>query len=401
MLDLNWKPYTLAKTMNRLHLFVISFFIGSVTVFAQYTDVINSNKPGFSESPYSVGKGVYQFESNVFLRNTAITSTFSKPQSLGIDLLFRTSFFLDKLELNAQLTYQKDKVAFKNIFTSQYFTSGLSNMTIGAKYLVYQQAYKDKSKEIRSWKRKNAFDLARLIPSVAVYLGMNTDFVNDIHKTGSITPKMGLLLQQNLTQDFNVITNFYYNNVGTDFAQYSYIITLTQSFSNRWSAFFENQMVFQKDQDNLDLGAGLAYLYSRNLQFNTSARLLFEGKTQGYYAGLGVSYRINKHQDPFKELDNQGGNLKETPISKYNKKQSNFFNRFLNIFRKKAKGSRTRTKKSRKTKSRKRKSGISGLFGKKKTKKNETDIEKLEREIKELDKKMKKEDKKKKKNGKN
>ena len=387
--------------MNRLHFFVISFFIGSVTVFAQYTDVINSNKPGFSESPYSVGKGVYQFESNVFLRNTAITSTFSKPQSLGIDLLFRTSFFLDKLELNAQLTYQKDKVAFKNIFTSQYFTSGLSNMTIGAKYLVYQQAYKDKSKEIRSWKRKNAFDLARLIPSVAVYLGMNTDFVNDIHKTGSITPKMGLLLQQNLTQDFNVITNFYYNNIGTDFAQYSYIITLTQSFSNRWSAFFENQMVFQKDQDNLDLGAGLAYLYSRNLQFNTSARLLFEGKTQGYYAGLGVSYRINKHQDPFKELDNQGGNLKETPISKYNKKQSNFFNRFLNIFRKKAKGSRTRTKKSRKTKSRKRKSGISGLFGKKKTKKNETDIEKLEREIKELEKKMKKEDKKKKKNGKN
>ena len=401
MLDLNWKPYTLSKTMNRLHLFVISFFIGSVTVFAQYTDVINSNKPGFSESPYSVGKGVYQFESNVFLRNTAITSTFSKPQSLGIDLLFRTSFFLDKLELNAQLTYQKDKVAFKNIFTSQYFTSGLSNMTIGAKYLVYQQAYKDKSKEIRSWKRKNAFDLARLIPSVAVYLGMNTDFVNDIHKTGSITPKMGLLLQQNLTQDFNVITNFYYNNIGTDFAQYSYIITLTQSFSNRWSAFFENQMVFQKDQDNLDLGAGLAYLYSRNLQFNTSARLLFEGKTQGYYAGLGVSYRINKHQDPFKELDNEGGNLKETPISKYNKKQSNFFNRFLNIFRKKAKGSKTRTKKSRKTKSRKRKSGISGLFGKKKTKKNETDIEKLEREIKELEKEMKKEDKKKKKNGKN
>lgn len=401
MLDLNWKPYTLSKTMNRLHLFVISFFIGSVTVFAQYTEVINSNKPGFSESPYSVGKGVYQFESNVFLRNTAITSTFSKPQSLGIDLLFRTSFFLDKLELNAQLTYQKDKVAFKNIFTSQYFTSGLSNMTIGAKYLVYQQAYKDKSKEIRSWKRKNAFDLARLIPSVAVYLGMNTDFVNDIHKTGSITPKIGLLLQQNLTQDFNVITNFYYNNIGTDFAQYSYIITLTQSFSNRWSAFFENQMVFQKDQDNLDLGAGLAYLYSRNLQFNTSARLLFEGKTQGYYAGLGVSYRINKHQDPFKELDNQGGNLKETPISKYNKKQSNFFNRFLNIFRKKAKGSRTRTKKSRKTKSRKRKSGISGLFGKKKTKKNETDIEKLEREIKELEKEMKKEDKKKKKNGKN
>ena len=386
--------------MNRLHLFIMSFFIGSVVVFAQYTDIINSNKPGFSESPYSVGKGIYQFESNIFLRNTSITNTFSKPQSLGVDILFRTSFFLDKLELNAQLTYQKDKIAFKNIFTSHYFTSGLSRMTIGAKYLVYQQTYKDKSKEIRSWKRKNAFDITRLIPSVAVYLGMNTDFVNDIHKTGSITPKVGVLLQQNLTQDFNVITNFYYDNIGTDFAQYSYIITLTQSFSNRWSAFFENQMVFQKYQDNINLGAGLAYLYSRNLQFNTSARFLFEGKTEGYYAGLGVSYRIDKHQDPFIELDNKGKALKETPISNYNKKQSNFFNRFLNIFKKKAKGSRTRSKKSRKTKSRKRRSGISGLFGKKKkeAKKNETDIEKLEREIKELEKEMEKEEKKKDKN---
>ena len=386
--------------MNRLPLFIISFFIGSVMVFAQYTEVINSNKPGFSESPYSVGKGVYQFESNIFLRNTSITTTFSKPQSLGIDMLFRTSFFLDKLELNAQLTYQKDKIAFKNIITSHYFTSGLSRMTIGAKYLVYQQTYKDKSKEIRSWKRRNAFDITRLIPSVAVYLGMNTDFVNDIHKTGSITPKVGVLLQQNLTQDFNVITNFYYDNIGTDFAQYSYIITLTQSFSNRWSAFFENQMVIQKYQNNINLGAGLAYLYNRNLQFNTSARLIFEGKTQGYYAGLGVSYRIDKHQDPFIEIDNKGKALKETPISNYNKKQSNFFNRFLNIFKKKAKSSRTRSKKSRKTKSKKRRSGISGLFGKKKkeAKKNETDIEKLEREIKELEKEMEKEEKKKGKN---
>ncbi|WP_392347940.1 transporter [uncultured Polaribacter sp.] len=378
----------------------MSFFTGSVMVFAQYTDVINSNKPGFSESPYSVGRGVYQFESNIFLRNTAINPTFSKPQSLGIDLLFRTSFFLDKLELNAQLTYQKDKIAFKNIFTSHYFTSGLSRMTIGGKYLVYQQTYKDMSKEIRSWKRKNAFDITRLIPSVAVYLGMNTDFVNDIHKTGSITPKVGILLQNNLSRNFNVITNFYYDNIGKDFAQYSYIVTLTQSFSNRWSAFFENQMVFQKYQNNINLGAGLAYLYSRNLQFNTSARFLFEGETQGYYAGLGISYRIDKHQDPFIELDNKGKALKETPISNYNKKQNNFFNRFLNIFKKKAKGSRTRSKKSRKTKSRKRRSGISGLFGKKKkeAKKNDTDIEKLEREIKELEKEMEKEEKKKGKN---
>ena len=383
--------------VSRLHLFIVFFLVGYLSVFAQYTDVINSNKPGFSESPYSVGTGVYQFESNVFFRNTSIEPTFSIPQSLGLDLMFRTSFFLEKLELNAQLTYQQDKVAFKNIFTSSYSSTGFSRMTIGAKYLVFQQEYEDKSKEVRSWKRRHAFDTKRLIPSVAVYLGMNTDFINEIHKTGSITPKVGVLLQHNLTTDFNVITNFYYDNIGSDFSEFSYIITATQNFTDQWSAFFENQTIFKEYQNNTNLGLGVAYLYSRDLQFNTSGRLLFEGKSQGFYAGLGVSYRINRHRDSYKELDDNGLELKETPISKYNKSQNGFFNRLFSIFKKKDKSTRTRPTRSRKAKTKKKSGGFLGLFGKKKpkVKKEETEIEKLEREIKEMEEEIKKEEKKK------
>jgi hypothetical protein len=76
---------------------MVFFFIGSSILFAQYTEVINSNKPGFSESPYSVGTGIYQFESNLFLRKTTTVPTFSRPQSLGVALLFRTGLFLEKL----------------------------------------------------------------------------------------------------------------------------------------------------------------------------------------------------------------------------------------------------------------------------------------------------------------
>ena len=53
------------------------------------------------ESPYSVGRGIYQFEGNLFLRNTSIEPTFSIPQSFGFDMLFRTSLLSEKLELNA------------------------------------------------------------------------------------------------------------------------------------------------------------------------------------------------------------------------------------------------------------------------------------------------------------
>lgn len=332
----------------KLNLFFVFFIFGFSSIYSQYTEVINSNKPGFSESPYSVGTGVYQFESNFFLRNTSIEPTFSLPQSYGADIFFRTSFFLEKLELNTQLTYQRDKVAFKNIFTSHYFTSGLSKMTIGAKYLLYQPTYTDKSKEVRSWRRRLAFDKKRLIPSVAVYVGMNTDFVNDIHKTGGITPKVGVLLQNNLTRDFNLITNFYYDKIGSDFSEFSYIVTATQNFSDRWSAFFENQGVFKKYQNDGNIGLGLAYLFSKDLQINTSGRMLFEGKSEGFYASVGVSYRINKHEDSYTDLDDNGKEVKDTPISRYEKSQGGFFSRIFSIFKKKDK------KKSSRKRSRKR-----------------------------------------------
>ncbi|MCL7763220.1 transporter [Polaribacter sp. Z014] len=370
-----------------LKLFITFTILVSNYTQAQYTDVINSNKPGFSESPYSVGTGVYQFETNFFYKKTSIEPTFSIPESFGADLLFRTSFFLEKLELNAQFTYQKDEVTFNNIFTSQYSTSGLSKFTIGAKYLLFQPEYTDKTKEVRSWRRRHAFDKKRFIPSVAVYLGINTDVVNDLYKTESVSPKLGVLLQQNLTNQFNVIYNLYYDKIGTDFSEISYIVTATQNFSDNWSGFIEHQGIFLKHQNNLNIGAGFAYLFNKDFQMNTSARFIKEGKSQGIYAGLGISYRIDSHYDSYTDLNDNGQQIKDTPISRYNKKQNNFFSRIFSVFKKKDKKKPIRKRSRKRISTKEKKGGFLGLFGKKK-KKEESEIEKLEREIKELEKEV-------------
>ena len=347
-LSYKFKTIFLMMRNHKSKFFIFIFLISISSIYSQYTNVINSNKPGFSESPYSVGKGVYQFESNLFWRNTSIEPTFSRPQSFGLDLLFRTSFLSEKLELNTQISYQRDEIAFKNIFTSSYFTNGFGRFTIGAKYLLFQQEYEDKTKEVRSWKRRNAFDKKRLIPSVAIYAGLNTDMVNDIYKTGSMSPKAGILLQNNLSSEFNIITNIFYDYIGTDFAEFSYIVTGTINLSDRWSTFFENQTIFQKEQTNSNLGTGLAFLYSKNLQVNASGRFLFEGKAQGFYAGFGVSYRIDRHKDSYKELDENGKEIKDTPISNYNKKQNGFFSRLFSIFTKDKSKKKTRKRVKRK-----------------------------------------------------
>ena len=279
---------------------------------AQFTEVINSNRPGFSESPFSVGNNVYQIEAGVFYRNTKIVPTFTIPESFGTRLVFRTSFFLEKLELNTNLSFQRDKVAFKNIFTSSYNATGLSEFTVGAKYLVYQPKKSDSARrEIRSWKRKFAFKWKNLIPTVAVYAGVNTNLLNNVHKIESITPKIGVFLQSELNQQLNLVTNLYYDKFGSDFAEFSYIVTGTYSYHPRWSTFIETQGIHNKYIVKNNYGIGLAYLFNRNLQLDTSARYISEGKTRGGYIGFGASYRIDKHVDDYKEIDEDGNEIKD------------------------------------------------------------------------------------------
>ncbi len=335
------------KKPKILFAFVI-LFLGFESVFGQYTDVINSNKPGFSESPYSVGTGVYQFENSLFLRNLNTENQFSVPKSFGFDMLFRTSFFLERLELNAQMSLQNDQV-FSFINPSEKMNvTGFGRFVIGAKYLIFEQKYEDKSKEVRSWVRRNAFDKKRLIPSVAVYAGVNTDFVSENYKTGSMSPKFGILLQNDLTNEFNLITNIFYDKVGTDFPEFSYIITATQNFNQRWSGFIENQTIFLENLNHINVGGGFAYLFTKNMQFNLSARYLIEGQSNGFFGSLGVSYRIDKHVDSFVNVDDNGNEISDTPISRYNKKQGNFFSRIFGSKNKNQKKStRKRTKKRR------------------------------------------------------
>ena len=202
--------------------YVLQLFV-AIPLFAQYTDVINSNRPGFSESPYSVGIGVYQLETSIFHRQfEAQTPIFSNPRATGLDLHFRMGAFDEKLEFNLTTSIQQSQFAFTNVFQSTRSEFGLGQLTIAAKYLVFKPKYQDKSKEIRSWKKRHSFDWKRWIPHVAVYGGINFGPVlDDFHARGGITPKIGVLLQNEFSHKLNVVTNIYYNYMFGDLPEFS------------------------------------------------------------------------------------------------------------------------------------------------------------------------------------
>jgi hypothetical protein len=310
------------------------------TVSAQYTGVINSNRPGFSESPYSVGNGVYQLETSIFFRKIGQTPTFSRPQATGINFLFRTSFFKEQLEINLNFTYQNAEIAFQNIFQSSYFSAGIQDLSIGAKYLIYEQEYDDKSKEVRSWKERHSFDWKRLIPSVAAYAGVHAPVGNDLfflYDEGGFSPKVGVLLQNDLTRDLNVVTNIFYDRITTEAPELSYIITATYSLNDRWSTFFENQTLSNKFRIETNLGSGIAYLWNRNLQLNSSLRLVTNGAASGFYTSFGASYRLDKHADDYVEVDEFGNPLEEYAENKGKGFFGKVWDTITGIFKKKGK----------------------------------------------------------------
>lgn len=372
--------HQLAFTMKKIIFITIIFFTASIS--AQFTELINSNRPGFSESPYGVGTKVYQLESGFFYEKTQPIPTFSRPVSSGMRFALRTSFLLEKLEFNSNVHLQRDKTYFKNIFESDTGSSlGLSKFNFGAKYLVYEPKFDDKSKEIRSWKRRMGFDWKRLIPSAAAYLGVNFgSSLNDYYEKGGVTPKIGVLLQNNITSYFNVITNFYYDYAFSDYAEYVYLLTGTYTYTDRISWFIEAQKVTGKQVNRNALGGGFAYLFNRNLQLDVSVGFVTNYQAKGFNLGIGASYRIDRHVDDYKEFDEKGEEIEKT-AQKYKRIGlfSKLFGKVKGVFKKKDKSlggdekGNTVTKKARK---RERKKAYIGEL----KKLDEKETRKLERE---------------------
>ena len=312
-------------------LFLIGcFHIGS----AQYTELINSRRPGFSDSPFSVGTNVYQVEAGLFYKNIGnylfkdpelqVASRYSS-EIIGTDLSFRVGKFLDKLELDLDmaLVYESRDYVQPEVITRSKL--GLSKLTIGAKYLVYMPTYTDKSKEIRSWKKRNSFDKKRLIPAVGVYAGLNTNFLSELHKNpDGISPRFAIFTQNNLSGKLIVLTNFIADNMFTAYTEYSFIATTTYTLSEKISVFGEGQVFQRKDVPNdYQFGIGGAYLWNKDMQLDGSARFIKDERgDHTFLVGLGFSWRLDKHEDQFKLIGSDGNVTKD-------KKEGNFFSRLI------------------------------------------------------------------------
>lgn len=299
--------------------------------FSQYTDVINSNRPGLSVSAYAVGHNVAQIEAGVFFEQSDHNLLNTESNIWGGTISLRYGLLVEQLEINYEGTFQNQNITFINSGLEQSLTD-FSRNRIGLKYLVYDH-YKNPERNkpnLYSWKANRGFKFKNLIPSVALYGGATFNIGDNPFYVGdpTVSYRGMLATQSKLTPRFVLITNIAYDRITTDFPELSYLISLSHAFKNpKWSAFVEHQGIDSDRYTDILLRGGIAHLLTDDLQIDVNIGASFKNTPSRMFATVGGSYRFDFHSDKLIPIDKQKGGengdlyIKKKSINKKEKKK--------------------------------------------------------------------------------
>ncbi|MGJ8550017.1 transporter [Winogradskyella wichelsiae] len=304
-------------------IFTLLIFISFTNANAQYTEVINSNRPGVSESAFSVGTGVLQFEAGAFTVKEEHALANYDVSGLGFDFALRYGLFFEQLELSLDGVYQSDTQTFNSgNIASENKRSNFKNFTIGAKYLIYDP-YKNAEEvkpNIYSYHANNKFSWKSLIPAVALYAGANFDTENNPYTAPEIegfSPKIMISTQNNFNGGWVFVMNLIKDRIGTDQSDFQYIFTLTHSFTPQWVVFGEAQGIKSDFYADNIFRFGGAYLWTKDFQLDANIAFNAKDTPTVFNIAFGASYRLDFHKD--KKIDN--GNSARDGNGKMRKKK--------------------------------------------------------------------------------
>ena len=273
----------------------------SSTQYAQYTDVINSNRPGKSISAFSVGKTVFQAEAGIYGVREKHSLLDYEANGFGTDLSLRYGAFFEQFEMILDIQYQYDWYKAPLV---QDTRGGLKQTTIGAKYLVYDpfKNAKDDKPNLYSWKANHSakFSFKDLIPAVAVYAGVNVQIGNNpftFPGDKKISPKIMLITQHHFGTKWVFVNNIIADKYMTDYPTLGLVTTLTRGFNPQWSGFLEMQ-AFKSDfyGDNI-LRIGAAYLIKENIQIDASLSKNIKDTPAIVLGAVGISWRFDQNYE--------------------------------------------------------------------------------------------------------
>ena len=302
---------------------ILILILNSISIKSQYTDQINSNRPGASIGAFAVGKNVIQFESGVEYRSYKHSGYNSSTFNSGNAFLsVRWGFLFEQLELTYEGVYGfgslNSKVTSPN---SKYYLNGMLQNFVGLKFLVFDPFKKERKVNVYSWKANNRFKIRELLPAISITIGPNINFEKENpFPYGNIFSKLykpiffqnigdkvdeepffhlrgTIATQSHFLSTWVLVTNFSYNRYLSDYVEKNYILTLTHNFRPSWSIYIENEGSYSDLYRMTIFRTGVAFLFSNNLHFETSLGMNIKESPSLVFANFGASYRLDFHKD--------------------------------------------------------------------------------------------------------
>jgi len=303
-----------------MKMLILGIFAIPLAGFSQYTDVINSNRPGLSVSAYAVGTNVLQAEFGVAYEQQDHTRLATESNIFGADLSLRYGLLFETLELNYEGTFDNQIKTYTNT-SVEIKNTDFSRNRIGLKYLVYDPFKNPENNKpnLYSWKANYGFKLKNLIPAISIYAGANFVLGDNPFYRGDpiVSPRVMLATQSRLTPRFVLISNIAYDRLSTDFPEWNYTVSLSHAFRDpKWSVFVENQGIKSDRYSDVLLRGGVAHLLGENMQVDMHLGASFKNTPSRIFAAMGFSYRIDMHKDKVKAIEDQNAGENGGPIGK-------------------------------------------------------------------------------------
>lgn len=258
--------------MNRIVIGIVLITI-TITVRSQSIELptMTADRPGFATSPNLVYPKHFQIETGSAYERASGDHTIEEL------ILFNT--FLARYGIN-KIFEARLQADFAHVKTDSVNKMGFSLITAGAKLMIY------KGKGI--------------IPMTSFMVDLTFPFSNDkFFKPESPMPSFFLLMQNDITENFNISYNF-----GMDFIDgYSVpiefaAICFEYDFTQNLITFIESYNWFatgELPKNFIDVGC--AYLITKNIQLDLSASMSLQDFKNYYMINGGVSWGITRKED--------------------------------------------------------------------------------------------------------
>lgn len=277
----------------------------SATQYAQYTDIINSNRPGESMSAFSVGKSVIQAEGGVYAIREKHDLLRYEAKGFGTEIDVRYGEFFDQFEFCLNTQYQYDWYEAPLVNDTR---GGFKQITLGAKYLIYDPFIKKEKPNLYSWKANHSFSWKQFIPAVAVYAGFNLKIgSNPFTFPGdkAFSPKIMAITQHHFGTRWVWVNNIIADKYMTDYPSLGWISTMTRGFNMRWSGFMEFQAYKSDWYADTVFRLGAAYLVRENIQLDASFNKNVKETPSLIGANVGVAWRFDDNWETnYKRIKN-------------------------------------------------------------------------------------------------